>query len=267
MKWLKEEAPIIVSVVVTLISAIISEALPNVWMKVLFIIFFVAGVVFFLSYINDPNKNGRKRAAILICAICSLFILVVPAIVNNSAGDYVSRLREFFRSARNEDMIDQGEVETILAIIKERAAKRSGDGTRYYSDDLTNNVKETELFYKIELSTELFHYDNILTAMEQYSFDCEKLGIDEKKLMSWDLEMLYIKYNERESLEENSSDDEIVELRLDFQDYKFNETQYCDTLDYGSWAVWYRDTIEEIRKGLRSDMEGYYAKIIMNLKE
>lgn len=267
MKWLKEEAPIIVSIVVTLISAIISEALPNVWMKVLFIVIFVTGVVFFLSYINDPDKRGSKKVAILICAVCSLFILVVPAMVNNTAGDYVSRLREFFRSARNEDMIDQEEVETVLAVIKERAVRGRGDGTRYYSDDLTNNVKETELFYKMELSRELFHYDNILTAMEQYSFDCEKMGINEKKLMSWDLEMLYIKYNEKESLEENTSDDKIVELRLDFQDFKLNETQYCDTLDYGGWGVTYTNTIEEIRKGLRSDMDEYYSKIIMNLRE
>ena len=163
------------------------------------------------------------------------------------------------------------EIEKVLQIIDQEYKKREESFT-----ELKTNEKNVELFYKIFLSNIPYAYCNIISAMEAYGIDCEEFSIDERKLVVWDTEMLFVCYSILDSLGMDIAQDITYEANAEVdgkpvRKYIYNQyrimdrNRYSDTLNYNSW-YWYSSDLSAQKIGSQIDTRimKYYKKFLLN---
>lgn len=163
------------------------------------------------------------------------------------------------------------EIAEVLQKIDQEYKNREASFT-----ELKNDEQSVELFYKMFLADMPYAYCNIISAMEAYGIDCEKLSIDEKKLVVWDTEMLFVCYSIQDSLSLDAAQDITYEANAEVDDkpvikYVYNQYRvldrhrYSDTLNYNNW-YWYTPNMsaKTISSQLNTRIMRYYEKLLLN---
>ncbi|MEZ3504274.1 MAG: hypothetical protein K1W25_12620 [Lachnospiraceae bacterium] len=159
---------------------------------------------------------------------------------------------------------DQTEIDKVVQVIRDKYNDNSS-----YFPDLKTNKHDVELFYKMQLSEEAYYYCNIIKALEAYGIDCGQMSVNEYDLMLWDIEVLYAKYNMKESIQENLNKDISYEEKVfRYDDFKISMSEYSDILNYDDWRYTPKNvTAEEINELLNGRIMNYYTKFHMNFSE
>lgn len=112
-----ENIGIIVTSMITLISTVISDAIPNPVLRIIFICCFMAGIILFLIY----SEHNDKRKIIFpgICGAAALAILFTSAWQEKGTiNDYIIHVKNFFLNEENEQDINQTCYQTLSSINK-----------------------------------------------------------------------------------------------------------------------------------------------------
>lgn len=292
----RDDWNIVIPVIATLVSAILSEVISNIFIKMIFIICIVADGIIFLSYQN--NKSKWKKNLIIILSVINLLILFIIPVVKSSPMIYITHLIDYFESDSKKTENDEStiNINSDLTEIKDRVNEISDnveaynflkskddpeevieitekikeilDGSEYY-DDLTTNKQKVQILYKMRLATSEYYYCNIIRAFEAYGIDCEEMSIDEYKLLLWDVERLYAIYNMKKSIQDDLDEGVFYEKKeFYYDDFRINMPRHSDTFDYGGWCEIYEDkTAEEINNYLDTYIMDYYKKFSLNFRE
>ncbi len=289
----------VISALTLMLSTVLTELIPNMFLKALFIVCYIISIAFF--HTNYKQADKLKKWISIVFGIVSVIILLGSNLTNGvSFEDCLSHFVSFFGTAKSEETDraedtseilkrlevrvdslthDKGlyrlcaskespkEITAILDLIQKReAAYKEGHDDEAFPDFKTDR-QQTELFYKMWLTSteEPYSYYNIIKAFESLGMDCEKLEIDEYTLALWDTEYLFSIYNMRKSLE-NTDDESSEDMEFRFQDFKAKDmNEFSDSLDYGSWQIDYEDvTAETARENLDSEIINCYKKLYRN---
>jgi len=85
---------IVIPVLVTLLSTVISDAMPNYLLRLLFIALLTSGCILFLNYMD--NRQTWKLILLSGMGVTACILLAVPVIQDKTAAGYFSRVRDFF---------------------------------------------------------------------------------------------------------------------------------------------------------------------------
>lgn len=274
-----EDARVAITCIVELLTIILAEAMPNLTIKLLFIVFVSVEIVLYFKYKNIQSIKDKMPMYIIGCIIV---IMLLISIVDTDSFTGFVQIKEFFSSEPSETVdyisIIEGQNDEIDQKIKEVNDKMadsinafkevSNDFSRYgflYAKEnqqeietilqkmidinnensdafpnLKTNKHEIELFYKGKLTEEPYFYCNIIKAFEAYGINCKELSIDEYVLMLWDTQCLYIIYSMKKDLEDDLKSNTFFDERsFDYNDYKINMNENSDTFDYEDWRYTY----------------------------
>lgn len=247
----KEDMGIGLSILATLLSVVISEAMPNLFLKLLFIITFSLEVILLLNFLNSKNNdsentrssNTKKKIILYILGIVIVIMLILPCISTGSLDNYFISIKEFLHieneeknkqvmyniseeiSEINDNILKLHQNFSEYQFFKSKEDQQQIDlilddiltlneekeGETPIFSDLKDNKHSLELFYKMKLSNKSYYYYNIIKAFEAYGIDCEKFSINEYVLALWDVESLYALYNMRKSLENDLANNTFYE--------------------------------------------------------
>ncbi len=245
----KEDWGIVLSIIATLLSVVISDVIPNLIVRVLFIVCFAFEIILFLVYQSgkSKNENSRKRMKGIKIVLISLTFIIICM--------FVPML--FIRP----DSSNQEGVKVVTQKMDEQIKEYS----KSYSD-LQADRKEVEIFYKMKISIEPYYYSDIIKAFEEKGINFKKLSIDENVLRRWDTQMLYANYQMQKEIKKDLNKNITYDKKsLRFEDYKMTQSSYKDTLNYGSWQTTYSgSTAEEVYNKLDETIMAYYDKFSMN---
>lgn len=162
------------------------------------------------------------------------------------------------------------EVEEISKVIQENLAEDAKKESPSFTN-IKTDAHALELFYKIWLSKELYHYSSFIKALERAGVDCESMSLDEYTLMQWDVEYFFALYNMRRSLLDDVAQDVAYEENKLFyyRDFKMSEQNtYSDVFDYGSWHVRYSPrSAKNVSTSLDEDFLKFYKKLNINFRK
>lgn len=196
-------------------------------------------------------------------------ILAVDAQVSQIAKD----LMHYSEAAEEQQFFackyDPAEVEKIVGVIREELeedkAKESPDFL-----DIQTNADTVELFYKMRLAVELFHYVDLIRALESIGIDCESMLIDEYELVTWDIEMLFANYSMRQSVLDDAAQGKNYEesQNLYYREFRIKLNEHSDTTDYKSWQKEYEGPVsaEYIADRIDERIAKYFEKLHMNFQ-
>lgn len=248
----KEDWGIVLSIIATLLSVVISDVIPNLIFRVLFIVGFAFEIILFLVYQSGKSKNesNHKRMKYIKIVLISLGFMIICM--------FIPML--FIHS-------DSSNQEGVIAITQ-----KIDEELKEYSksdSDLQTDRREVEIFYKMKISIEPYHYSDIIKAFEEKGINFKKLSIDENDLMCWDTQMLYANYQMQKEIKKDLNKNITYDKKfLRFDDYKITQSSYKDTLNYGGWQTNYSgSTAEEAYNKLDKTIMAYYNKFSMNLME
>lgn len=310
----KSDIEIILSALTTLIATVISDVIPGLTVKLLFILFYMAGVITFLLYIGEENTWKRFGIPCFFLAGAVAFLVGASWANELSGKAYMEQIAAFFRaeeSRQEQDHFYYPEIADINDSVKALAEDQSvdlleqdlsamnlrlvgmlGDIEKYRfweskkdpgevaeildevgtflkdREDFSNlNDRDTvELLYKMRIAHKLYHYKNILAALEAMGIDCEALEIDEYTLVCWDTEKLFSTYNMRKELEDEWAE-EVYHERFDYEQYKVRTEEYSDTFDYGNWGWSIEESTNEAKIWVDKRMMEFYRKFKMNFSQ
>ena len=122
----KEDIGIGLSILATLLSVVISEAKPNLFLKLLFIIIFSLEVILLLNFLNSKNNdsentkssNTKKKVMLYILGILIVIMLILPCISTGSLDNYFMSIKEFLH-IENEEKNKQIMFDNISEQISE----------------------------------------------------------------------------------------------------------------------------------------------------
>ena len=157
--------------------------------------------------------------------------------------------------------IDDNEVDKFLQLIEKYFNEKKDSFS-----DLQTDPYLIELFYKMYISNEPYYYCNIIKAFNEFGIDTEKYDISENDLFVWDIEILYITYNMKNSILNELESDEIIDKKeFKYNDFRVDMNRYSDTFNYDNWQRTYTEcTMKQIDKWLNNIINVYYKKLIMN---
>lgn len=164
---------------------------------------------------------------------------------------------------------DVAEVEKICAVIQENLKKDAEKDNPSFTD-IRDNAHSLELFYKIYLARELYHYSSFIKALEVSGIDCKSMSVDKYTLMLWDVEYYFSLYNMRQSVLDDAAQGVVYEENKEFlyQEFKVSKQNgYSDVFDYGTWRLWYSPrSAQEVADLLDEQILRYYQKFNMNFR-
>ena len=158
---------------------------------------------------------------------------------------------------------DRQEVEQILSCIREREQELIPKSFPH----LTTSREEVERFYKTQLTGDGYHYENVIKALEEYGIDCKTLQVDKFDLARWDVEILYIFYRMKRSLEEELYENKFYERKeFNYRDFSIKDVEgYQDVFDYGGWNYGFSDkTAQELSEWFNGRILKYYDNFHLN---
>ena len=108
---------IIITAMITLISTVISDAIPNPVLRIIFICCFMTGIISFLIY---SEHNDKKKIIFPgICGAVALVILFTSALQEKGTiNDYATHVKNFFLNEKDEQDINQTYYQTLSSINK-----------------------------------------------------------------------------------------------------------------------------------------------------
>ena len=246
----KEDWGIVLSIIATLLSVVISDIIPNLVVRVLFIVCFAFEIILFFVYQSSKStiENHRKRMKCIKIVLISLGFIII--------GMFVPML--FLHS-------DSSNQEGVKVITQKMDEQIKGYSKSYA--DLQTDRKEVEIFYKMKISIEPYYYSDIIKAFEEKGIHFKELSIDENVLMRWDTQMLYANYQMQKEIKKDLNKNITYDKKLlRFEDYKITQSSYKDTLNYEGWQTNYSgSTAEEAYNQLDKTIMAYYNKFSMNL--
>ncbi len=256
------------------------------WKKYIFVILFIAdGAILAVSFVNVgsfknyviklgeffESEQEKEEGSVGGSEEISGWVLEtnekIAAMNENlaSVNENINQLSddvEAYQFLRSKE--DQAEINTIIQVIEEKY----NDSADYFPD-LKTSKHDVELFYKMRLCEEPYYYCNIIKALEAYGIDCVQMSINEYDLMLWDTEILYAKYNMKESIQEDLNKNIFYEEKVfRYDDFKINMSEYSDILNYNDWRYTHENvTAEEVNERLSKRIMKYYVKFHMNFSE
>ena len=319
---LNKDAKIIFSVLLVIVLVILSTASPNIFFKLLFLVFGSAWII--LSFCEDMIHDA-KRQKLLSRASGAVFaaLFVWSVVYAGSFPAYGRELQSFFQAKPSESVsqdeaaaavyeeagsgfrqveewiqaadaqvsqiakdlqhyskvaeeqqffaskYDPSEVEKIIGVIREKLEEDKKKESPSFAD-IQTNPHTVELFYKMRLGRELFHYVDLIRALESIGIDCEAMSIDEYKLMTWDTEYMFAVYSMRQSVLPDALQGKTYEEgpKLYYRDFRIKLNEYSDTTDYGNWCKEYESPVsaEDIVQRLDTQFTDAYKKFHMNFQ-
>lgn len=325
----KETAGVIISVMTALVSGVIVEAMPNLVLR----IFFIIGVCLTLALylLRQKIRWQWKDIAIGVVGTITALILVISVAVGGS-DHFWQQIFNFMGIKTETEETQEAEAQQVIAMQEAQIAelndeiktleekidvlladaqeyedlelqmdslgkelKALSDGFSEYQfwsgmenqeeaeeiyqkilelvkvdgndifPDLKEDKREVELFYKVRLTDKEYHYCNIISALEMYGVDCEKLAIDEYQLALWDIETLFIHYSMYKKAAELEKGVTFEEVTFKYNDYRISMSEYSDTFDYGGWRQHFPNyTADEILASMDRAILRFYKKLNLN---
>lgn len=166
-----------------------------------------------------------------------------------------------FNNIHFNENINETEINEIVQLIEKKYEKHSDSFA-----NLKTDMYSIEIMYKSTISEIPYYYCNILKAFDNYGINTDKLGITENILFLWDLERLYMTYNMKNSIVNESESDEIISKKIFYyDDYKIELNRFSDTLDYGDWHRYFTDTTpKDMNVEFNKSIMSFYQKFIIN---
>lgn len=161
------------------------------------------------------------------------------------------------------DQENRQEVEQILTYIQEDEDELIQNSF----PNLKNSREEIERFFKTHLTHKGYYYDNVIEALEEYGIDCRTLQIDKFDLARWDVEILYIFYRMKRSLEPELSENKFyTKKEFSYNDFSVKDVEgYQDVFDYQGWKYPFTDkTAQEIDDWFDNRILTYYDNFHKN---
>lgn len=325
----KETVGVIVSVMTALVSGVIVEAMPNLVLRILFIIGVCLTLALYL--LRQKIRWQWKDIAIGVVGTITVLILVISVAVGGS-DHFWQQLGKFIMPGAEKEEAQEAEAQQVIVMQEAQIAELNNEiksleekidallaNTQDYENlelqmdslgqelkalsngfsgyqfrsgmenlkeaeeiyekilelveangqvifpDLKEDKQEVELFYKVRLVDKEYHYCNIISALEMYGVDCEKMSIDEYQLALWDIETLFIHYSMYKKATELEKGVALEEAVFEYNDYRISMSEYSDTFDYGRWRQNFANfTADEILDSLDKAMLKFYKKLNMN---
>ena len=294
-----EDSKYFTTIMATFFATILSTCVPNTLLQILFIILFMLGCFFNISFLR--NRKKWKGFIILFACIIDILLFIFSVINSGSVIGCWGKIKNFFGETKSESItnsdlkdyyedlnekilelnnnieminnnistinneqenINESEVDEIIEKIKMYQEEKP-----YTFSDIKTDLYSLELFYKMRFSNEIYYYTNIINAFEKYGINIE--GCNESTLITWDIEMLFATINMRNINIENMNSDEIIEnIIFYYNDNKVSMERYSDDFDYSDWNREFNGlTGKEIDEKLNDIIIWYYKKLIKNFSE
>lgn len=139
---------ITLSVLVILLSTILTGAIPNIWIRWMFIILFMVGMISCLMYADRHGKKQKKVS--FVCMLAAAVILVFSVFAQEDGmRHFILRIADFFRmeSGNQElEMIYEQELAEIHENLQKLTAKM--DDIASYSDTIGEMDHNMGAFYE-----------------------------------------------------------------------------------------------------------------------
>lgn len=325
----KETVGVIVSVMTALVSGVIVEAMPNLVLR----IFFIIGVCLTLALylLRQKIRWQWKDIAIGVVGTITVLVFVISVAVGGS-DHFWQQLESFAGIGTEKEEVQEAEAQRVIVMQEAQIAELNeeietleekidvlladaqgyenlelqmdslgkelrtlSEGVSEYQfwsgmedqkeaeeiyqkilelvkingevifPDLKDDKQEVELFYKVRLTDKEYHYCNIISALEMYGVDCEKMSIDEYQLVLWDIETLFIHYSMYKKAAELEKGVTFEEAIYEYNDYRISMSEYSDTFDYSGWRQNFPNrTADEILDSLDNAILKFYKKLNLN---
>ena len=140
-----ENAKIVLSTLAALLSTILSDAIPNLYIRLAFIICFVAGLMAVLSAPAGESRHKKKLAAV-ICMAASFLLLVSSTLTNDiTARDYMMHIRNFFIQTDDDALTYASHYQQMRSInqsIDRLTADFKNEPYKQKLDELNDNIQK-----------------------------------------------------------------------------------------------------------------------------
>lgn len=294
---------VIISCSVTMLSALLSEFLPNRGLQLIFVAILIVGIAL---YLMGQEKNNRKYLYVS-CGLGGvlLVMLLVFSISPNLpqvVADWFAREssdsteNETPAAARDDLLKSQADLTAALSKLQSKmdrtvsgvaemvgaldsdgllSGRSNSDEVRSVLDKLmeseellnsTSSRDDVMLCYKKLLYEMVCRYGSILQAFEEYGIDCTALGIDQYDLIRWDLQKMYNIYSIKKDLDAALAENPYYPSKtFRFNDYRVKMNEYSDVFDYGvdNFTLEKRDA-KYWEKYLNDKIMKYYEKFRLN---
>lgn len=140
-----ENAKIVLSTLAALLSTILSDAIPNLYIRLAFIICFVAGLMVVLSAPSEERRHKKKLAAGM-CMAASFLLLMSSTLTNDiTARDYIMHVRNFFIQKDGDALTYASHYQQMRSInqsIDRLTADFKNEPYKQKLDELDDNIQK-----------------------------------------------------------------------------------------------------------------------------
>ena len=140
-----ENAKIVLSTLAALLSTILSDAIPNLYIRLAFIICFVAGLMAVLSAPSEERRHKKKLAAGM-CMAASFLLLMSSTLTNDiTARDYIMHVRNFFIQKDGDALTYASHYQQMRSInqsIDRLTADFKNEPYKQKLDELDDNIQK-----------------------------------------------------------------------------------------------------------------------------
>ncbi len=140
-----ENAKIVLSTLAALLSTILSDAIPNLYIRLAFIICFVAGLMAVLSAPAEERRHKKKLAAGM-CMAASFLLLMSSTLTNDiTARDYIMHVRNFFIQKDGDALTYASHYQQMRSInqsIDRLTADFKNEPYKQKLDELDDNIQK-----------------------------------------------------------------------------------------------------------------------------
>jgi len=167
MREKKKNILYILSILSAFFAVVLSEAMPNLTLKILFVICLSAGAICLLSYLND--REPRKKWAAVALAAVTVILLAIPLLRGGSLSDYFVIIGNYVMGKEEAASLSDASVEKICDKLEET------------TDAVTGRIGDMEQGIS-DLRSEIMEYQALEQQIAEMAAEASLLSTEQKEL-------------------------------------------------------------------------------------